>query len=206
MNRPSRSTRCAPWLALLASALTATFAHADGRIGYGLELGAGGMQTQPFVVAGVPCASVGLDLSRSIGEWPACARVELRSTAGSDLSTKIPEAATGGNQSLVTALAGVEFVNPDSRRGAFLDAGLGVGRSTISKARGRTLSPDWGFVPLRGRTAPAYGLGFGFRFASGSVWLPDQVVLRTVGLFWDVDRSWAESTFLEVGFAFSRLP
>jgi hypothetical protein len=189
-------------LALLASLAFGWTARADDGMGGGLDLGFGGMHTQPFIVGGAVCASLGLELHRAILSGPVNARLELRATAGSGLNSGIPESAQGGNQTLATALAGIELVNAHNRRGPFVDLGLGIGRSTISAARGPTRPPNWGFVPLKDRTAAAYGVGIGYRFGARSRWALGQVALRTTGLFNNLTASSSEATVLSLGWTF----
>jgi len=194
------------WVA--AAATCATFvacgspARAGDRIGVYADFGVGGILTQPFIVGGLMCGTVGAGISARVARR-ATASFDFRSWSGSgDLfRSRIPEAANAGKQSLVTFLGGVELGPPGSHSGAFLSAGLGVGHSSISGARGPTDSPNFGFVPLGDRTAVAYGLGAGYRISGGPGPLHTQVALRTDGLLGDGMKRWAYATAVTLGFA-----
>lgn len=190
------------WGAALTVILaTESPAHARERVGAYLDVGFGGGRTQPFITGGAVCGTIGLGAStRLLGPARAC--FEFRATAGGDFPSGIPEAANAGNQSLVTFLAGLEFVNRRSLRGPFLTSGLGVGHSTISGARGPTNSPNFGFVPLHDRTAVAYGFGLGYRFAGGPGPMLAQVTLRTHGLLSERMSASAYATVINVGLAY----
>ena len=194
------------WLLVMTLAMFARPTHAGptnahSTLAAALDLGVGGMRTRPFVVGGVACTSVGIALRHALPARALLARLEVCWTAGADGFGKVPEAARGGNQSLATALAGLELVNARSGRSPFLDAGVGIGHSTLSQARGPTVWPPGAPVSLHDRMAAAYGIGLGVRFSDRPHPWPVQVALRTTGLFDRLASSSCEAVTLTLGFA-----
>lgn len=161
-------------LFLIAVPTSAT--AAEGISGLRLGLGLGSQQTQPFIVGKAASGTASFGVSFPPG-GPLHAALDFNASGGSDFGMKIPEASRAGTQSLFTVIGALELTGPSSRLGPSLSAGLGVGHSSISDARGPTDSPNFGFVPLKGRTALAFELRAGYAFAGG----PGPTRL---GLFW----------------------
>jgi len=193
-----------PWTAsgaVLIILAVASQASPSERIGAYLDVGLGGGKTQPFITGGVNCGTIGLGASTGF-VGPTRALFEFRATAGRDGGMRIPEWATGGEQSLVTFLGGLELVKRGSARGPFLTAGLGVGHSTIARAHGPIEPPTYGFAPLHDRTAAAFGLGLGYRSAGGPGPLGLQLALRTHGLLGEGVSASAYATAITLGVAY----
>ena len=200
MKRCMGHPHWAAWGAALVLT-TGSPAHALERVSAYVDLGLGASRTQPFVTGGAACGTIGLGASARLLGF-ARAHVEFRATAGRDFPSGIPEAANAGDQSLVIFLGALEFVNRGSLRGPFLASGLGVGHSTISGARGPTDSPNFGFVPLHDRTALAFGLGVGYRFAGGPGPMHTQVALQAHGMLREGMTASAYATAITLGFAY----
>ena len=183
-------------MALGLTLATESQVEAGERIGWQLDLGLGRLRTEPFLNRDALGGTIGVGLSTPI-RGPGRACFEFRATAGGDppFGTYIPEAATAGEQSLVTLVGGLEFIDRRSLKGPVFTLGLGVGHSTITRAYGPTGSPNH-FVPLHDRTAVAFGLGAGYRFTGGP-----QLGLRTYGLPRDITSSTAYSTVITVGYS-----
>jgi len=193
------------WLAfgaaLVVGCIADPEAHAGERIGAYLDVGFGASRIQPFVTGPALCGTIGVGASTHLF-GPTRAWFEFRATAGDEFPSGMPEAANAGNQSLSTFLGGLEFMNRTLFRGPFLTAGLGVGHSTISGARGPTNSPNFGFVPLHDRTAAACGLGLGYRFSGGPGPMLAQFALRTHGLLYQDMSASAYTTVITLGLAY----
>lgn len=167
-------SRLAFVLFLLAVPTTGT--AAEGTSGLRLGLGLGSQQTQPVIVGSVPSGTASFGVSfppRGLLH----ATLDFNASGGLDVGMKIPEASRAGTQSLCTVIGALELTRQSSRVGPSLAAGLGVGHSSISNARGPTDSPNFGFVPLKGRTALAFELRAGYAFSGG----PGRTRL---GMFW----------------------
>jgi hypothetical protein len=161
-----------------------------------VEAGFGSSDVRPLVkeTGSGATAIVGITtrLTRSL-----CAALELAATTGGG-GTMI-EGPEPGDRSLSTILLGAE-VAPRSR-GPFAFLGAGVGRSTLSDARGYFDPPDYGFVPPRSLTAFAIGAGIGHRFAGGPGPLGFQLAFRTHALL-EGDRVPASAIAITLGLAY----
>jgi len=191
-------------LAALGAALTLilrTESTASARIAGNLDAGLGGSRVQPFIVGRAVCGTVGLGVSTGL-RGPARACIELRGTAGREFPSGTLEDANAGHQTIVTILGGLELVNRSSLRGPFFTAGLGVGHSTISGARGPTNSSNSGLVPPRDRTGASYGFGLGYRFSAGPGTGLGQIALRIHGLLSENVSASACATAITVGVAY----
>ena len=186
--------------ALLIGLAVGASVEANPNVGAHAEFGVGEIRTRPFVVGGGVAATIAAGLStRFVGPVTGCA--EFQATTGRNFPLKGNlEAADAGHQSLTTLVGALELHGLPRARGAVCLAGLGVGRSTISGARGAINSPDFGQVQLRDRTALAYALGLGYRFGGGA-W-GTQLALRAHGLFRNGLDSSAYATALMIGVAY----
>jgi len=170
--------------------------------GFGVvDIGAGTLKSEPYIVGSTDCTSIALGYVLRTPAPLLRGVMEMRWSAGTDGGTRIPEDARAGTQTLWTLTAGGELNSSRAGRGAFLDAGLGVGRSTISDAYPPLDAPPVPFH-LADRTAAAYSLGLGVRLSFRPGWLPHQVELRRHGLLRSLSRASAQARAVTLGFTF----
>jgi len=151
---------------LFIASVTIQAKPAAGRPTLRIGLGLGSQTTQPFVVGSVGVGTASLGVSTPI-RGPMRGSLDCNFSGGLPLGARIPEASNAGKQSLFTVIGALELARPSSQTGPSLSAGLGLGHSSISDARGPTNSPNHGFVPLAGRTALAFELRAGYTFGFG---------------------------------------
>jgi hypothetical protein len=168
------------------------------RLGIHTDIGIGEIRTQPYAVGGEPSASITAGISaHCAGPFAAC--LDLQGTAGRNPPKGNLESANGGKQTLVTFTFGLLAQHLRRASGAFANAGLGVGHSTISAARARITFPPIP-VALRDRSGTAYTLGFGYRFPGGRSQV--QVAIRAHGLLRNSVASSAYATVFTLGVAY----
>lgn len=180
--------------ATLAAAALVAFAPSvcsSGPIGLSGDLGFGTTRFEGSS-SGSSVSSWGLGLGLPLGpaSW-----VELRSTGTGNPFEHTVDAGTPGARAVNTLTAGFQFAPPLPFT-PFLGAGLGVGRSE-SASGGAVVGPTSSRAPVttRERTAAAYSLALGYRFANGLGPTHFEVAFRTHGL---IDREMSSSDFARV--------
>ena len=179
--------------ATLAAALMAAAPSAcsSGPIGLSGDLGFGTSRFEGSN-AGSSVTSWGLGLGLPLlgpASW-----IELRSTGTGNPFEHAVDATTPGARAVNTLTTGFQFAPPLPFT-PFLSAGAGVGRSE-SAAGGAVLGPTANTrVATHERTAAAYSLALGYRFANGFGPTQFEVAFRTHGL---VDRQMSSSDFVRV--------
>lgn len=141
--------------------------------------------------SGSSVTSWGLGLGLPLGpaSW-----IELRSTGTGSPFDHGVDTSTPGARSVNTLTGGFQFAPPLPFT-PFLAAGVGVGRSE-SASGGAVLGPTAvRSVATRERTAAAYSLALGYRFANGFGPTQFEVAFRTHGL---IDREMSSSDFARV--------
>lgn len=186
----------------LVLALAGPSAHADPSLGGHVDIGMGGCNTEPYVVGAALGGTLGIAVGPRVGAR-ARAMLDMRATAGWEFPPgRVPTSRDAGRQALVTALAAFELGGRRAPEGIFLGAGLGVGHSMISHARGPLDSPDYGRVTLENRTGAAYGFGLGYRISDGRGPFLLELAVRQHGVLRDGLTRRAYASLFTAGIAF----
>ena len=177
--------------ALVAAALVAAAPSvcSSAPIGLSGDLGFGTTHFEGSS-AGSSVTSWGLGLGLPLGpaSW-----IELRSTGTGRPFAHGVDATTPGARAVNTLTTGFQFAPPLPFT-PFLAAGLGVGRSEVASG-GAGTGPTAARATTHERTAAAYSLALGYRFANGFGPTQFEVAFRTHGL---VDREMSSSDFARV--------